>query len=201
MRASAMIKHPMDRLTCHTITRWIAPLVTVLCLPACTPRTGGVESDDAGLAASARLIMPVRIKIEPWTTAVSLSGKGSPDGLEVLLAAYDAFGDETKIVGTLHFELYTRRGASAERRDKRIAFWPVELNTHDALAHYWDRSVRFHRFTLRLPDGPLKPDRYILAVTLLTPAGERLFDEYDLTVEAGKTAAPSRAGGTNHQQP
>jgi len=146
--------------------------------------------DDADRAARVRLLLPTRIKIQPWTQPVSFNGQRDADGLEVLLAAYDCLGEETKAVGTLHFELYTRRPASADRFEKRLAFWPVELDSKEALARYWDRSVRFYRFPLRLEQGALPPGRYILTAQLQTLSPERLTDEYEFTYEAG-TAVPA----------
>lgn len=160
-------------------------LIALASSVGCAGKTGAVQASSPELATYAQLVMPTRIKIQPWTQPVSFAGQADADGLEVLLAAYDTFGEETKAVGTLHFELYTRRQASADHLGKQIAFWPIELDSRESLARYWERSVRFYRFPLHLAAPPLAPGEYILCATLSTPTEQRLFDEYEFTYEAG----------------
>ena len=144
------------------------------------------------MAACAQLVLPVRIKIQPWTRPISFAGTGEIDGLEVLLAAYDFLGDEVKAVGRLHLELYTRRKASADRLGEQVAHWSIDLDEGEQVARHWDRSVRFHRLPLRLASGSLEPGRYVLSARLLTPPDQCLFDEYEFTVEPG-SAQPATA--------
>ncbi len=170
----------------------ILPGVGLVLLLGCQQPGARVQADNPGLAAYIQLLMPTRIEIQPfWTKVVSLAGTGQVDGLEVVLGAYDSFGDNTKLVGTLHFEVYARRLASAERRDNRLAFWPVNLDTKEQLTTYWDPALRLYVFPLRLEQPNLAPGAYILTARLQTPTGDRLQDEYELTVDSGP-APPAR---------
>jgi hypothetical protein len=164
------------------------------CSGGCAEKKAGVELGSPELAAYVQLVMPTRIELQRyWTKPVSFAGNENADGLEIILAAYDSSGDLTKIVGTLHFELYTRRMASSDRLGERIAFWTVELNSRDALTRYWDPLARFYRFPVRLSDKPLAAGQYILQARLVAPDGERLFDEHEFTYESG-TAPAAKAG-------
>lgn len=155
-------------------------LLLIAALGGCAKKTDHVKVEDPKLANYVRLIMPQNVEIQRYLTKpVSFAGDGSANGLEVLLAAYDSFGDLTKIVGTLHIELHTMRMASGDRLGERIAFWPIELTSDKALTLYWDPLARFYRFHLQLEQSTLPPGRYILTVRLLSPTGERLFDEYE----------------------
>jgi hypothetical protein len=171
----------------------LAALAAALLPAGCAEKPGGPQMNSPELTAYIQLIMPNRIAIQPWTKPVSFARNDNADGLEIIVAAYDSFGDMTKIVGTLHFELYARRPASSDRLGERIAFWPVELNSREALTRYWDPLARFYMFPVQLTGKPLPPGRYILQAGLVAPDGERLSDEYEITYEAG-TAPPARTG-------
>lgn len=182
-----MIAHP------QRLFILLAAISTLLYLGGCAENSTNIDVDNPELAAYVQLIMPTRIEIQRyWTKPVSFTGDGNADGIEMILAAYDSFGDLTKIVGTLHFELFTRRMASADRLDERIAFWPIELDSRDALTEHWDPLARFYRFPLQLA-APLPPGRYILTARLVSPDGKRPFDEYEFTHEAGP-APPVSSG-------
>ncbi len=167
-------------------------LGVVLSPAGCADKAGGPQMSSPELTTYVQLIMPRRIEMQRyWTKPVSFARNDNADGLEVVLAAYDSFGDLTKVVGALHVELYTRRAASSDRLGDRIAFWSVELNSREALTRYWDPLARFYNFPLRLPERPLAAGQYILQAGLVAPDGERLADEYEFTYEAG-TAPPAR---------
>lgn len=167
----------------------LAAAVGLACA-GCQRPHGDLQTDSPQLAAYVQLIMPRSIELQPyWTKPVSFSGDTDADGLEIILAAYDSFGDNTKIVGRLQFELFTRRAASADRLGQRVALWTVALTSKESLTRHWDPFAHFYRFDVRLAEPPLPPGRYILVARLQAPNGERLFDEYEFTYEAG-TAAP-----------
>jgi hypothetical protein len=160
---------------------WLLGLAA-LSLPACTTAHSEVQASDPEMAAYVELVLPTRIEIQRYLTRpVSFSGDGSADGLEVVLAAYDAAGDLTKVVGTFHFELQTRR--LAERVGTRVAFWPLAVNSPEAMRMYRDPLSRFYQFPLELDQKPLPAGQYVLSVWLHLPAGRRLFDEYEFTYD------------------
>ena len=166
----------------------------LLAFSGCVADTADIQMDSPDMTAYVQLIMPTRIEIQRhWTKPVSFADDGNADGIEMILAAYDSFGDLTKVVGTLHFELHTRRMASADRLDKRVAFWSVELNSRRTLTEHWDPLARFYRFPLQLTATPLPPGRYILTARLVSPDDKRLVDQYEFTHQAG-TAPPASAG-------
>jgi hypothetical protein len=123
------------------------------------------------------------------TKPVSYAGDGQADGLEVILAAYDASDDLTKVVGTFHFELEQRK--RTESIGTRIAFWPVEIKSEKTLRMYRDHLSRFYQFPLRLDAKSLSAGQYVLSVWLQLPGGRRLFDEYEFTYD-GTGAPPVR---------
>jgi len=168
----------------------VSVVAAALHVGGCTNGARGVSADTTELAACAELVLPTRIKIQPWTRSVSSAGDGKIDELEVLLAAYDFLGDETKAVGTLHLELHGRRRASADQLENRAAFWSIELTSRETLERHWDRSLRFYRFLLRLTEQPLEPGRYVLSARLLVPSRPHLFDEHEFTIEPAP-ASPS----------
>jgi hypothetical protein len=171
------------------IARWAA-LGLVSLVAACGDPAVTVQVDDPQMAAYVELVMPARIEIQRFLTKpVSFAMDGSADGLEVILAAYDAADDLAKVVGTFHFELQTRR--PSETIGTRVAFWPVEIQTEKAMRQYRDALSRYYHFPLQLQQRPLPPGQYVLEVWLHLPAGKRLFDEYEFTYD-GKGAPPAR---------
>ncbi len=165
----------------------------------CTRPNVEVQPDSPEAAAATELMLPKKIEIQRyWTQPVSLAGGTAADGLEVVLAAFDACGDNIKMVGTLHIELYTRRPASGDKFGKRIGFWPVELSSMEQATEHWDPLARFYRFPLKLA-AALPPGRYILTTTLQPPCGDRLMDQYEFEHEpkAAEKSAQKAAAGKN----
>lgn len=150
---------------------------------------------DPQLAAFVHMMMPKEIEIQRYLTKpVSFSGSGDANGIEVILAARDSFGDPTKIIGTFQFELCARRVASSDRLGRRVALWPVEINSDQTLLKYWDRLSRFYKFPLQLDQPVLPPGDYILTARLRSAGGdETLFDEYAFT-HGGGGKAPAGPG-------
>jgi hypothetical protein len=170
----------------------LAMLVGVIGAGGC--RSGRPAFDPASpeISAYMQLVLPERIEIQKsWTRPLSFAGDGSADGLEVLVAAYDAAGEKTKAVGEFLFELSHVRRASADRVGPQVCVWTVALDSSDAMTQHWDPLSRFYRFQLLLDDrAPLAPDKYLLSARLQPPGNaSRLFAEYEFTHAAG--AVPS----------
>lgn len=156
-------------------------LITLFCASGCRD-TRGVQLDNPELAAFVRLMMPAKIEIQHYLTKpFDFEGSGNPDGLEVILAALDSFGDPVKCVGTFHFELHTRRMASGDKLGKQIARWSATIDSDETLVERWDRYSHYYIFHLKLTSGTLPPERYILSARLVTPTGDKLFDNYEFT--------------------
>ena len=170
--------------------RILALSAVALGLCACNAPSTDVQPSSPEVAEYVQLVMPARIQIQRFLTKpVSFAGDGSADGLEVILAAYDSADDLTKVVGTFHFELQSRK--AREHVGTRLAFWPVELKSEKAMRTYRDSLSRFYTFPLQLEQKPLPAGQYVLSAWLLLPTGQRLFDEYEFTYD-GTGAPPHR---------
>jgi hypothetical protein len=150
-------------------------------------KSAKVQTSDPEVAAYLQLIEPEKIQIQRFLTQpVSFAGDGTADGLEVVLAAYDGSGDLTKIAGTLYIELTSRK--AKDSIGERLALWPIEIKTQQAMRLYRDRLSRYYDFPLQLEQRPLPAGQYVLSVWLNLPTGERVMDEYEFTYEG--TGAP-----------
>ncbi len=165
-------------------------VVVALGAGGCQQPQADVQLVDSEVAQYVELVLPARIEIQKFLTKpVSFAGDGAADGVEVILAAYDAAGDLTKVVGTFHFEL--TQNHVKDSIGTRLAFWPVAIKTDAAMRLYQDRLSRYYEFPLELqPDHkPLPVGQYVLSVWLHLPTGRRIFDEYEFTYD-GQGAAP-----------
>ena len=164
-----------------------ALLAGLVALGGCA-KSASVQASDPELAAYLQLIQPEKIEIQRFLTQpVSFAGDGSADGLEVVLAAYDVSGDLTKVAGTLYIEMTSRK--AGDNIGTRLALWPIEIKTEQAMRLYRDRLSRYYDFPVQLEQRPLPAGQYMLSVWLNLPTGERLMDEYEFAYE-GKGAPP-----------
>lgn len=148
----------------------------------CQQPAASIQMEDPQLARFVQLLMPAKIEIQHYLTKpYDFDGSGNANGLEVIVATYDSFGDSVKCLGTFHFELYTMRMASGDKLGQEVANWPVEMDSEKTMMQYWDRLTHSFRFPLRLRSGALPPGQYILNARLLTPSKENLFDSYEFT--------------------
>lgn len=167
-------------------------VVAVLAAPVlcgCAASTPRVDVDDPQMAAYVQLVMPARVAILEWTKPISLAGDGRADGVEAIVEARDSFDDLTKVVGTFHFELQSRQ--PSDPIGTRVAFWPVEVHTAQALRSYRDPLSRFYHFPLQLDRPPLAPGRYCLSLWLHLPTGQRLYGEYVFDYDGEAAPPPS----------
>jgi hypothetical protein len=158
--------------------------VAVLCWAGGCRDGAEVQLDNSELATFVRLMMPKTIEIQHHLTKpFDFGGTGNADGLEVILATFDSLDDPVKCVGTFHFELHTMRMASGDKLGQRVAFWTVTIDSDKTLVQYWDRYSRYYCFRLKLSSGTLPPGRYVLSARLITPTGDKLFDDYEFAYE------------------
>ena len=134
---------------------------------------GQITFGQMPMPAAAHLLMVKDIDILPQTTVADWNGDGVPDGFEVQIEALDHFGDPTKLVGRLFFELFDYRSAHADRRSlTRTAFWEVNIETADDCLRFWDRFHRAYHFNLVWSKVPEMGRKYIFQVTYIAPWGE-----------------------------
>jgi hypothetical protein len=180
-------------LAMNSLTRLLlvlSALAAVVCVVGCSDQQAEVQADDPQMAAYVDLVLPARIEIQRYLTKpVSFQGDGNADGLELILAAYDATDDLTKVVGKFHVELLTRK--PGDSIGERIGFWPVEIDTEKELRRYRDELSRYYQLPLQLQQRPLPAGDYVLQVWLFLPGDKRLFDEYEFSYD-GKGAPPAR---------
>ena len=133
-------------------------------------------------APGLHLLMVKEINILPETQVADLTHQGSPSGFEVEIEALDHFGDRTKLVGRLLFELFDYRAAHSDRRNlTRTAFWQANVESADDCLRFWDRFRRTYHFNLVWPKAPEVGRKYIFQVTYLSPWGEVLETQRTLT--------------------
>ncbi len=178
----------------HIRCGWLARVFVCagVALSGCESSQPAYDSADSEMSAYMKLVLPARIEIQKnWTRPLSFAGDGDADGLEVIIAAYDASGDKTKAVGEFLFELSQARPATTDRIGQQICSWTAPLDSSDAMTEHWDALSRFYRFQLLLDEkAPLSPGRYILTARLQPPGDSaRLFHEYDFTHAPGETPA------------
>ncbi len=167
-----------------------AMVALALSLCACQAERATISADSPEMASFLNIILPRKIEIQHYLTQPrAFDGDGKANGIEVILAAKDAFGDDVKCVGKFNFELFSQRLASGDKFGKRIGFWTIEVGSEAAQKMYWDRLSRFYQFKLVLDEGRLEPGDYILTAQLAPPTGDKLFDEYSFG-HGGTNAEP-----------
>jgi hypothetical protein len=124
------------------------------------------------------LLLPTKIDIMPFTKPKSWNDDPMPDGIEVVLRPLDSFGDQTKAIGLFRFELYLFQKASSDSKGQRIGFWQEDLSTRESQYKHWDRITRTYRFRLSWAGEAVRPGKYVLEVTYVSPSGSRLSDSY-----------------------
>jgi hypothetical protein len=165
---------PYGRLLC--LLALLVPLAACSCTDGFRWGGGGRPVDTEAMA----MLLPTKIKIHSFTKIKPLFGSSLPNGIEVWLEPLDRFNDVVKIVGELHFELYTYRQASANRKGEQIEFWQVRIGSPGEQQRYWDRVARMYQFPLGWDYAPPPGKKYVLLVTYLSPSDERLTDELEL---------------------
>ncbi len=157
-------------------------LLSAAGLPGCRQNRQQALLDQPDVAAYLEVVTPRKIHLERFLTRPrDFTADGDADGVEAVLVVQDRFGDPVKCLGRFHFELYTMRLASGDKLGERVAFWPVVVDSDQALARYWDKITRKFIFPLQLSQGTLQPGRYILSAELQTPMGRKLYDEYEFS--------------------
>lgn len=148
---------------------------------------GKVQMSDEGL----RMLLPAKVKIQPFTQVTSFDDDGIPDGLEVLIQPTDQLGDPVKVAGRFTFELWSYRAATAARKGQQLQFWEVLLDSNRDQQRYWDRTSQMYVFNLNVVPGtvpkdravgPTLPGKLVLVARYHTPDGQHLVDEHTLDV-------------------
>jgi hypothetical protein len=127
------------------------------------------------------LLMPDRINIvKSFTRAARFNSEDRADGIELFVQAVNKFDDPgLMIVGTVRVELFEHIPASGDHRGQRHENWDIDLSTSRHQESYWNGLTQMYEFRLGINPKTIPPaDRYILAVTYVSPFDERLSDEF-----------------------
>ncbi len=159
-------------------------IVTVLLSSACGCRTGPAGPSYTP-AEQKQLLEPIlarRIAIlEPFTQVRSFDQDRIPDGVEVLLQAFDSQGEAVKLAGNIVFEFFTYREPAADPKNEQIQRWEFAINTLEKQETYWDPRTRLYKFPLLVDKSRLAPGKrgkedkkYVLVARYNDAWGEHL---------------------------
>ncbi len=147
---------------------------------------------------AASLFGPTAMRIHPiFTGSKDWTGDDKPDGIEALIEFQDRFGDPTKAIGTVMFELFDYRRASPDPRGARLMNpWIGSMRTVDEQQQHWNRTSRTYAF--QLAAGRLDwRRRYVLTAMFDLSGGGRFFDtiilEPEIEPESPRPPTPTLA--------
>ena len=154
------------------------PLTPIILLACCA----GPQDPDYTVAQQRQLLSSIaaeRIDIDgPFTQPASFDDDAVPDGIEVVIRAFDQQGEQTKIAGHLVFELYTFREASADPKGRQLQTWQVSLAGRKDQDTYWDHITRTYEFPLQVNVATMPKDRrFVLLARYSNPWNEHLEDQ------------------------
>ena len=142
------------------------------------------------------LMLPHRIKIQPFTSIKDFNGDEIPDGILVVIRPLDRFGDPVKAVGLFYFELSAHQKASGQAMGERLEFWERTIATAEDVRLFWTRT-QMYEFQLAWTAGAenIRPGRrYVLTATYRTPWDETIQDEYVIKLDLPFEPAAEPAG-------
>lgn len=126
------------------------------------------------------LMLPQKIKIQPFTKIKSFNEDEIPDGILAVVRPLDRFGDPVKATGLFYFELWTYVEASGMPRGTRLAYWERNITSPEEVRLYWTRA-EMYEFQLAWTAGVegLQPgQKFVLTATYRAPWDETFRDEY-----------------------
>ena len=114
--------------------------------------------------AAAWPFRPATLRLHPLTHA--LQSEDAVSVIEARVEFFDRFGDTTKGLGVLHFELHATDGAG---RGRRLASWEIDVSDVDANMRHYDDVTRTYLFRLGLEGVGERPPSARLDVTATMP--------------------------------
>ncbi|HEX8323263.1 MAG TPA: hypothetical protein VF595_05045 [Tepidisphaeraceae bacterium] len=161
---------------------------------------GGGSQPPARTPAEAQFFTAESMHLSPvFTKVTDFDGDGNQDGIEAVVELQDRFGDPTKAVGRVVFQIYRYRAYNPDPRGERLA-GPFEGRVDSAADQKarWSRVNRAYIFQLAYPNASKSGD-YVVEAMFEASNGGRLFDR--LTIEGDRetpapTTGPSPINGT-----
>lgn len=122
--------------------------------------------------------LPVRVAFQPSFTRILPADdtRNKPRRIDVFVTLKDKYGDSMKYPGIFRFELFQYKAAAPDSRGQRFAIGGVQefdLSLVDANQQHWDKTTRFYRFELELPEPKIK-QQIVVQVTYSMSAEVRL---------------------------
>jgi hypothetical protein len=125
------------------------------------------------------MLLPKSISFQGFTGGPKALPPNGDRGIEVQMAAKDAFGDATKAFGTFRFELYDFRKNSSDPKGERLGVWEVSVLEPAANRKHWNEVHRTYAFQLGYGTAVPVGNKLVLVAVFSSPfSGERLFAQH-----------------------
>jgi len=145
--------------------------VVMISLGGCVPETdanfsAGARSDFGKLIYDARIVgLSEIVEVDEYTPFSEL---------KVYVDVIGSEGEKTIAPAIFRFELYSYEPYVTGKKGSRIYLWKdIDLIDPKIANDYWHDIFSSFEFSLTLPKALLR-DKYILAVTVISPIGERV---------------------------
>lgn len=159
---------------------------------------GGCAGEPAAVVrtpANPHIFDATGMRLHPVFTKVSdFDGDGKPDGIEAAVQFQDQFGDPTKAVGRIIFELNAFKQYSPDPHGLRLSA-PFEgrLDSLQDQKARWNNAIGAYIFQLAYPDVKLTTD-YVVTATFEPLSGGRFIDTDIIEGDHTKPGAATQPG-------
>lgn len=127
-------------------------------------------ADEQMFGPQSMRLHPTFTEIKDWT------GDNKPDGIEAVVELQDQFGDTTRAIGKVIFELYGYRHSAPDPKGERVGGpWVGSLLTREEQIANWNSAIRGYSFQLAQPD--LSRERNYVLTAEFDLGTRRLFDQ------------------------
>jgi hypothetical protein len=153
--------------------RWIAVGLIATALAGCSSE----PKPTTRTPANPHIFDATSMRIHPvFTKVADFDGDNLPDGVEAVLQFQDQFGDPTKAVGRVTFELFVYRPYNPDPRGPRVCP-PFEgrLDSMQDQRARWNNATGAYIFQLQVPGVKITTD-YTLTATFEPLTGGRFTD-------------------------
>jgi hypothetical protein len=144
-------------------------------LPAPRPPRAGPQP----VPAPINLLLPQGIQFQGFTGGPRvLDASGGAKGIEVHIAAKDAFGHAAKAFGEFRFELYDFLPSATDPKGQRLAVWDVATSDPRVNRDHWNEVHRMYEFRLGWDQTVPLGHKLVLEAVFSSPFTERLFAQH-----------------------
>lgn len=127
------------------------------------------------------VLRPVRMRVYPLTRYVHTPQQTI---LDAKIELFDEMGDSVKGVGQFRLELFVSEAAGDDAVGERLYQWDIPMQTLQDQRQCYDAITRTYRFRLKLDGRQAPHSGTSLRVVFITPNGERLEAQMDLSGKA-----------------